>query len=248
MNGNQRIDEQNTEANSIKEQTVYYDVRFGAILPEGKEPIRIIINLEIQLDDHPGYPIVKRGFYYCGRMISEQYGKLEKVYSIRICPDPAKKRKNGIFRYHTVEETIIGTSCTQSDDYDMMEVIILNLGDTNKDGEPEILNLLNVLFSPTISPEEKKQKLQEQYHIAMTEELESEVRTMCNLSEGLVEMGIEQGIEYGKEQGIKQGIEQKNLLLAQMMLEDHEPIDKIQKYTGYTIDVLKEIEKMIKKQ
>ena len=163
MNGNQRIDEQNTEANSIKEQTVYYDVRFGAILPEGKEPIRIIINLEIQLDDHPGYPIVKRGFYYCGRMISEQYG---------------------IFRYHTVEETIIGTSCTQSDDYDMMEVIILNLGDTNKDGEPEILNLLNVLFSPTISPEEKKQKLQEQYHIAMTEELESEVRTMCNLSEG----------------------------------------------------------------
>ena len=227
MNGNQRIDEQNTEANSIKEQTVYYDVRFGAILPEGKEPIRIIINLEIQLDDHPGYPIVKRGFYYCGRMISEQYG---------------------IFRYHTVEETIIGTSCTQSDDYDMMEVIILNLGDTNKDGEPEILNLLNVLFSPTISPEEKKQKLQEQYHIAMTEELESEVRTMCNLSEGFVEMGIEQGIEYGKEQGIKQGIEQKNLLLAQMMLEDHEPIDKIQKYTGYTIDVLKEIEKMIKKQ
>ena len=92
---------------------------------------RFRINLEIQLDDHPGYPIVKRGFYYCGRMISEQYG---------------------IFRYHTVEETIIETSCTQYDDYDMMEVIILNLGDTNKDGEPEILNLLNVLFSPTISP------------------------------------------------------------------------------------------------
>lgn len=74
---------------------------------------------------------------------------------------------------------------------------------------------------------------------------------MCNLSEGLVEMGIEQGIkqgiEYGKEQGIKQGIEQKNLILAQMMLEDHEPMDKIQKYTGYTIDALKEIEKMIRK-
>lgn len=78
---------------------------------------------------------------------------------------------------------------------------------------------------------------------------------MCNLSEGLVEMGIEQGIkqgieqgiEYGKEQGIKQGIEQKNLLLAQMMLEDHEPMDKVQKYTGYAIDTLKEIEKMIRK-
>lgn len=108
-----------------------------------------------------------------------------------------------------------------------MEVIILNLGDVTKDGEPAILNLLNILFSPTISPEEKKQKLQEEYHIAMTEELESEVRTMCNLSEGLIEMGIEQ----------------KNILLAKMMLEEQEPMEKIQKYTGYTVDKLKEIEK-----
>ena len=121
----------------------------------------------------------------------------------------------------------------------MMEVIILNLGDTSKDGAPEILNLLNVLFSPTISPEEKKQKLQEEYHIAMTEELESEVRTMCNLSEGLVEMGIEQGIKQGKEE--------TNLALAQMMLKEGERIEKIQKYTGYPEEKLKDIAKTIGK-
>ncbi|MDD7113040.1 MAG: hypothetical protein PUH88_01005 [Lachnospiraceae bacterium] len=133
LDGNQRLDGQNTEANSIKEQTVYYDIRFGAILPGEKETIKVIINLEIQLDDTPGYPIVKRGFYYCGRMISEQYGtvftkeeydKLEKVYSIWICPSPVRKRKNGIFRYHIMEDTIVGESYTDSDDYDMIEVII----------------------------------------------------------------------------------------------------------------------------
>ena len=133
LDGNQRLDGQNTEANYIKEQTVYYDIRFGAILPGEKETIKVIINLEIQLDDTPGYPIVKRGFYYCGRMISEQYGtvftkeeydKLEKVYSIWICPSPVRKRKNGIFRYHIMEDTIVGESYTDSDDYDMIEVII----------------------------------------------------------------------------------------------------------------------------
>ena len=59
--------------------------------------------------------LVTRGFYYCARMISEQYGtvftgehyeKFQKVYSIWICPDPAKKRRNGIFRYHTVQDPV----------------------------------------------------------------------------------------------------------------------------------------------
>ena len=70
-------------------------------------------------------------------MISEQYGtvftdehyeKIQKVYSIWICPDPAKKRKNGIFRYHTVEDSVRGNSFVKSEAYDLMEVVILNLG------------------------------------------------------------------------------------------------------------------------
>lgn len=102
IDGDERVEGLNTESKSIKEQTVYYDIRLPAYLPENDEMIRLIINLEIQLDDTPGYPIVKRGFYYCGRMISEQYGtvftkehyeKIEKVYSIWIYPDPAKNER-----------------------------------------------------------------------------------------------------------------------------------------------------------
>ncbi len=128
------IDGSNTEATSIKDQTVYYDIRFKAFAPGISAPIQLIINLEIQLNDTPGYPLVTRGFYYCARMISEQYGtvftdehyeKLQKVYSIWICPDPAKKRKNGIFKYRTVEESLFGTSQVKQENYDLMEVVIL---------------------------------------------------------------------------------------------------------------------------
>ena len=67
----------------------------------------------------------------------------------------------------------------------------------------------------------------------MTEEFESEVQDMCNLGKALVDQGIEQGVE------------KKNLSLAKMMLRDKEPVDKIERYTGYATDKLKEIAESI---
>ena len=242
LDGDERVEGMNTESNSIQEHTIYYDIRLPAFLPKSNEIVRLILNLEIQLDDTPGYPIVKRGFYYCGRMVSEQYGtvftdehyeKLEKVYSIWICPDPAKKRKNGIFKYHTVEDIIYGESYTKEKNYDLMEVVVLNLGDADKSSDLEILDLLNVLFSATITPEEKKQRLNDEFEIAMTVEFESEVQEMCNLSEALVELGIEQGKELGREE--------RNISMAQMMIQEREPVEKIERYTGYALEKLKEI-------
>ena len=167
-------------------------------------------------------------------MISEQYGtvftgehyeKLQKVYSIWICPDPAKKRRNGIFRYHTVQDTVLGKPYETPDSYDLMEVVIVNLGDADKESDLEILDLLNTLFSLSTSSETKKNRLQKDFGIAMTEEFESEVQDMCNLGKALVE----------------QGIEKKNLSLAKMMIKDKESLDKIEKYTGFSADKLKEI-------
>ena len=251
--GDERAEGLNTESKSIREQTVYYDIRLPAYLPEADEIVRLIINLEIQLDDTPGYPIVKRGFYYCARMISEQYGtvftkehyeKIEKVYSIWICPDPAKKRKNGIFKYHIVEELIYGEPYTKPENYDLMEVVILNLGDADMNSDSEILNLLNVLFSTSTTPEEKKQRLQDEFDIAMTVELEREVQEMSNFSKALIKRGIEQGIEQGIERGREQGKEQSRLSLAQLMIKENEPVDKIERYTGYTQEKIKEIAEM----
>lgn len=90
---------------------------------------------------------------------------------------------------------------TQQKSYDLMDVVILNLGDADQKSDQEILNLLNVLFSADIPPEEKKERLSNNFHIAMTEELESEVRFMCNLSHALVEQGVQQGIQQGVQQG-----------------------------------------------
>ncbi|MCD8020829.1 MAG: hypothetical protein LUF92_15000 [Clostridiales bacterium] len=57
---------------SMNEGTIKYDIRFYALLPfkEAEEEwIRIILNVELQNDFYPGYPIIRRGIYYCGRML-----------------------------------------------------------------------------------------------------------------------------------------------------------------------------------
>ena len=122
-----------------------------------------------------------------------------------------------------------------------MKVIVLNLGDADKSSDLEILDLLNVLFSATTIPEEKKQRLHDEFDIAMTVEFESEVQEMCNLSKALVEQGIEQGVKRGIEQGKELGREERNIFVAQMMIQEREPVEKIERYTGYALEKLKEI-------
>ena len=64
-----------TEDKTLHEGMITYDLLFHAITPDTKEPIQLLINVEAQKDDTPGYPLVKRGLYYCSRLISFQYGK-----------------------------------------------------------------------------------------------------------------------------------------------------------------------------
>ncbi len=91
-----------TEDKSVHEGTVTYDIRFRAIVPGSGEQLALIINVEAQNDFYPGYPLIKRGIYYCCRMISSQYGreftgphyeKIKKVYSIWICMKPPQYRE-----------------------------------------------------------------------------------------------------------------------------------------------------------
>ena len=53
---------------------------------------------------------------------------------------------------------------------------------------------------------EKKEILSEEFNLPMTEELESEVQSMCNLSQGIWQDGIKEGLEQGLERGLERGM------------------------------------------
>lgn len=101
LSGSSRIHEMPTEDVSVREGTVRYDIRFLVRLPHDEERIEIIVNIEIQNKDKPGYPLPKRGIYYGAGMISAQrgtifrdqeYGKIKKVVSIWLCVWELKER------------------------------------------------------------------------------------------------------------------------------------------------------------
>lgn len=201
-----RIQGMNTENVSINEGTVTYDIRFYALAPVSGERIKLIINVEAQNDFYPGYPVIKRNIYYCSRLISSQHGtefedshyeRIKKVYSIFICMDPPKYRRNTINCYSIQEENVIGNVKEKKENYDLMTAVMLCLGVKDDEEVSGILRLLEVLLSSERNAEEKKKILQEEYGIEMTKKLDREVSEMCNLSKGVEARGIQKGIQRG---------------------------------------------------
>ena len=202
MSGDDKIEGEPTADKSQRDGTVYFDIRFIAILPSDGARIQILINCEIQNRDTPGYPIPKRGIYYTARMISSQrgtifkdqeYGKIKKCVSIWLCEDTADARSDTINRYSFTEECLRGDFQEEKKDYDLMTVVVLRLGSKGETSEDHAIRLLSKMFSTNLSYEDKLDALQNEFKIRVSREMSEEVQSMCNLSVGVLNKGISMG-------------------------------------------------------
>ena len=188
---------------SINENNIRYDIRFSALAPKGNGLIKLIINVEAQNRYHQSYPLITRGIYYMSRMISSQYGvefershyeNIKKVYSIWVCMKPPMSRMSTITGYKMMEYPLIGEVKEDPSHYDLMNAVMICLGDDPEKQDNKILKLLETLFSEKAMASEKKKILMEEFDIPMTEQIEGEVEQMCNYSEGIWDAGKQEGI------------------------------------------------------
>ncbi|NCE65611.1 DUF4368 domain-containing protein [Pseudoflavonifractor sp. 524-17] len=195
--------------------------------------------VEAQNDFYPGYPLIKRGIYYCCRMISSQYGreftgphyeKIKKVYSIWICMKPPQYRENTITRYRLVEEHLVGEGKEPVRNYDLLSIIMLCLGGPNGANYDGVLRMLDVLLSNETSEAEKRKILQDDYDIQMTQTMEREVSVMCNLSKGVEEKGIAKGHAERALSDLRNLMETLGLTIEQAMAALKVPEGERQKY------------------
>ena len=258
-----RIESEQTEDKSGAEGTVYYDIRFHAVAPVDGKLIQLIINLEAQNDFNPGYPLLKRAVYYCGRMISSQYGtvfvklhyeKIQKVYSIWICTMPTKKWEYNISRYRFTEEHLIGRTQAERSHYDLITIVLVCLGSKSHKQLKGILRLLNMLLLDNMGSQEKQELLAKEFNVTMTPHLEKGVATMCNLSEGIERRGERRGEKRGEKRGRKLGEEvgeKRGWNLGKQddvleMLKDGVPFEKIAQYTKLSLEAIADIAKQNK--
>jgi hypothetical protein len=204
-NGEQ-IESAATEDSTIQEGVVRYDIRFHAKVPSTHETINLIINVESQNIQSPGYPLIKRALYYCSRMISAQketiftgsdYGKINKVVTVWVCLSPPEKIHNTITKYRIIEENMVGNVREIPENYDLLTAVMVCLGDPNKENYNGLLKMLDVLLSNRREPEEKKKVLKEEFDIEMTKTMEEEVYSMSHVLQGVKESGIAIGLEQG---------------------------------------------------
>ena len=196
---------------------------------------RAVYNRAVDLHRAPYVPHLFRSVYTGTRADHKRAlcdDDMKKVYSIWVCMQAPKKIGNAISEYSIKKQDIISGLPDRPESYDKLSVVIIALNEKMETND-ELLGMLNTLFSEQKTYLEKKKELEEIYQMRMDNELGKEMNLMCNLSDLVIERGIEQGIESG--------IEQKSYNLAQMMIREAEPTDKIMRYTGYSLEKIKEI-------
>ena len=243
-----RIRGENTADKSITEGNVNFDILLSARTPNGRESRQIFINVESQNDWNPGYSLLKRAFYYCGRLLSRQkgivfqnsdYQKLQKVYSIWICIKVPKAWQNTMTVFSLEPKSLVGAGKYDKMDYDMETVAVLGLGN-HESSRKGILKLLSILLTPKMKPEEKREILEQEYHIPMTVEMKKEADTMCTYGQSILEEGMEKGMRQGMQKG-RQEEREANVL---GMLKEKIPMETISRITHYSLDQIQKLGKL----
>ena len=183
-----------TESNSLKSGLVTFDIIFDAIAPDDGKPVKIIINIEPQKTTRKiHYKLMKRAVYYAARLISDQkekefhgdhYNAIKKIYSIWICIETQNYRADSIQEYHLTEQLIHGDFRDDPKNYDLISIVILNLGQNQT--SHRLLNLLYLAFVDIKSSEEKETILRDEYDIELTRDMKEELKKMGGLMEPAV--------------------------------------------------------------
>ena len=150
-----------------------------------------------------------RGNDYLSRIITSQNGKeydyrnydgMKKAYVIWILPQVAKKRDGHVNRINSKLENISGSTIERLESYDKSEQIMIylnkdhNIKDKYEDSDwikTPLVIFLNNTYDLLI-----KKEVMKEYGF---EEIEKEVKKMCNLGEMIARENIEKGLVQGQK-------------------------------------------------
>ena len=114
--------------------------------------------------------------------------------------------------------------------YDYVGVVVVHLTGNPECSQHQLIGMLDTLLSE-MDAKAKKQKLQEEFQLPMTVEIDQEVSDMCNLSLGLWEEAVTKG---------------RLDSLRDMILDGLTTIDKLRATGRYTSEELDSVAKSLK--
>ena len=218
----QRITGLNTENQEHAEGLVRFDIVFYVRMKDGLS--QIIINVEAQKDEPTKYFILNRAIFYAARLVSSQkdreftgsdYNEIKQVYSIWICMN---MKENSLSHIHMVKDDLLGDQDWKGN-LEIPNIVMIGLAKEipPKEERYELHRLLGALLSQTMTAEQKLKLMKQEYDIPVDRRgIRDEVKIMCNLSEGVEEMGYAKGEAAGKSEIILK-MHKKGYSLEQIM-------------------------------
>lgn len=159
-----------TENRDINQTDSNFDVCAVLVLnpdePDEDKKKFVILNIEPQNKFYTPYPLSARQMLYVSRLISSQlptapanyaYAHLSKVYSVWILFDPPQYAENSINIVKSEQKCTDGNYTDEKKAFDLYEIWQVMLGNEGGNEGPnrELLDFLDVLFSKTLSLEER---------------------------------------------------------------------------------------------
>ena len=187
-----------------------------------------------------------RGNDYLSRIITSQNGKeydyrnydgMKKAYVIWILPQVAKKRDGHVNRINSKLENISGSTIERLESYDKSEQIMIylnkdhNIKDKYEDSD-WIKTPLVIFLNNTYDLLVKKEVMKE-YGF---EEIEKEVKKMCNLGEMIARENIEKGLVQGQK---KKNIELITNLMNSLSISFSKAVELLKVYKDKVLEIEK---------
>ena len=196
----------NTDNSDINEGVVRYDILFYVRMRDGLS--RIIVNVEAQKDPATDYFILNRAIYYESRLISSQkerefsgmnYNDIKVTYSIFICMNMKKDSMN---HYHLTNDKVTGNAEWKGN-IGLFNIVIIGIKNDITDSMYKSIELLDILFSNSLTASERLDIMEKKFNIPLTDDLEGGVNYMSNLGEGIREAAFKDGESCKEAQLIK---------------------------------------------
>ena len=251
----ERIVGLNAENSEIDEGKIYFDIIFYVRMRDGLA--KMIINLEAQKNEPTKYFILNRAIFYTARLVSSQkereftgsdYNEIKQMYSIWICMN---MKENSLSHIHMVKDDLLGEQDWKGN-LDIPNIVMIGLAKEipPKEERYELHRLLGTLLSQTMTAEQKLKLMKQEYDIPVDRHgIRDEVKIMCNLSEGVEEMGYAKGEVAGKAAGRAEGEkigEARGKVIGRSEGRSEERVDIILKMhkKGYTLEQIMDVTDM----
>ena len=201
--------------------------------------------MEAQKNEPTKYFILNRAIFYTARLVSSQkereftgsdYNEIKQVYSIWICMN---MKENSLSHIHMVKDDLLGEQDWKGN-LDISNIVMIGLAKEipPKEERYELHRLLGALLSQTMTVEQKLKLMEQEYDIPVDRRgIRDEVKIMCNLSEGVEEMGYAKGEAAGKIIGRSEGrLEGRSEERADIILKMHKK--------GYSLEQIMDVTEM----